>query len=298
MNKVTLSLASRSGHVRSQATFVEAAIVAAHCASGRAGGFRPSDVRFFFLLFTNWIEHDVLRPGQDLDLTQVSRVLERLAGSGSVARVMERRRGTPRAARFALTRKGLLTLVRALVDTHPGRPFEEVLFVVYVTASYRSTIVARVDGDAHALAPSERRRAAELLDPHRVIEAARRTLALVLADVETRAAEGYALGRAAHAARGEGASLDEIAARLERLSPYQMHRVRPFAEMLMSLPEDLLRFEVSEGIELRVKLIFEPLAEQIRRQLAILDQLELRLAERARRSSNDPPGRGSREGEG
>src|SRR5262245_11358003 len=125
MNEVTLSLASRSGHVRSQETLVEAAIVAAHCASGRAEGFRPSDVRFFFLLFTNWIEHDVLRPGQDLDLTQVSRVLEKLLGAGSVARITVRRRGAPRTARFALTRKGLLALVQALVDTRPWRPFEE-----------------------------------------------------------------------------------------------------------------------------------------------------------------------------
>jgi hypothetical protein len=286
MDEVPLSLARRSGHVRAQTTFVAAAILAAHCASDRAQGFRPSDVRFFFLLFTNWIEHDVLRPGQDLDLTQVSRVLERLAGAGSVARVGARRRGTPRAARFALTRKGLLALVRALVDTRPSRPFEEVLFVVYFTASYRGAILARVEGDAHALAPSERRRAVGLLDPHRVIEAARRTLILVLADVETRAAEGAVLSGAAHAARAEGALLTEIAGRLERLSPYQMHRVRPFAEMLTSLPEDLLVFEISEGIDLRVKLIFEPLAEQIRRQLAILEQVELRLVERAKRAAS------------
>jgi hypothetical protein len=284
MDEVPLPFASRSGHVRSQTTFVAAAILAAHCASKRGEGFRPSDVRFFFLLFTNWIEQDVVQPGQDLDLTQVSRVLARLSGEGSVARVGETRRGAPRGARFALTPEGLFALARTLVDTRPFRPFDEVLFVVYFTASYQRAIVVRIEGDG--LAATKRRRVAELLDPRLVIKASRRALARVLADVETRATEGGALSRAAHAARAEGASLDDIAARLERLSPYQMHRVRPFAELLTSLPEDLLAFELAEGIDLRVELIFEPVAERIRRELAILEQLDLRLAERAERAGH------------
>ncbi|WP_395839149.1 hypothetical protein [Cystobacter fuscus] len=77
----TPSLADRLGHVTAQATFVQAALLAAHGAGARSGGFRASDVRFFFLLFTNWAEHDVTRPSQDIDLTQVRRTLERLCRS-------------------------------------------------------------------------------------------------------------------------------------------------------------------------------------------------------------------------
>jgi len=51
--------------------------LAAH-ATAREAGFRPSDARFFGYLFANWLERDVLYPGEVLDLTQVRRLLLRL----------------------------------------------------------------------------------------------------------------------------------------------------------------------------------------------------------------------------
>jgi hypothetical protein len=57
--------------------------------------------------------------------------------------------------------------------------------------------------------------------------------------------------------------------------------VRPFADFITSLPEDLFRFELSEGIDLRRRLLFEPLAEEIRAQAAILDGLDVKLAARS-----------------
>jgi hypothetical protein len=280
---MTLTLASRVGHVKAQSTFVNAALVAAHGVSGRTGGFRPSDVRFFFLLFTNWIEHDVRRPGQDIDLTQVTRVLSRLSNAGAVAR-LPRQRGEARGPRYALTQEGLIGLVDALVDARAERPFDEVLFVICFAASYGPAIAARVKGEARPLTPSARVRVAKLLDPQRVLLLARRALGDVLMDVERRAKEAVELDREARAALAAQASPEEIAARLEKLSPYQMHRVRPFADFLTSLPEDVFRFELSEGIALRRALLFEPLAEEIRAQMAILDGLEKKLA--ARRSTS------------
>ncbi len=47
------------GLVRSQQTLIVAAIVAAH---GASNGFRLTDVRFFFFLFSNWMERDILQP--------------------------------------------------------------------------------------------------------------------------------------------------------------------------------------------------------------------------------------------
>ena len=163
----SMPLAARYGQVRAQATFIEAAVVAAHGATARLGGFRASDVRFFFLLFTNWIEHDVLRPEQDLDLTQVRRVLGRLAEQGwperaSAARRRgggrpRRRRAPPRrerapksrrrparpppGERHVLTAAGLLGLVESIIEPRGRRPLEESLFVACFAAIYRQAIL-------------------------------------------------------------------------------------------------------------------------------------------------------------
>ena len=64
----SLELAGGFGRPSPRAPLVYAALIAAHGVAGREGSFRASDVRFFYLLFSNWIELDVLQPGQDLDL--------------------------------------------------------------------------------------------------------------------------------------------------------------------------------------------------------------------------------------
>ncbi len=268
------SLAERFGQVHAQALFVQAAIVAAHGASGTSG-FRATDVRFFFLLFTNWLEHDVLHPGQDLDLTQVRRALLRLGREGLVIPVASPKdsptKDSPRGARFALSSAGLVALVESLVDPRPRRPFEEVLFLVCFAASYRPAVLARL-GSADA----DTRRVVGLLDPLRLLRSARSALRTLLADLDERVRSGHDLVAEAREATSEGAGPSEIARRLERRSAYQLHRVRPFTELVASLPEDLQRFELGEGIGLRVDLLFAPLAAQARAQIAALDDLEAR----------------------
>ncbi|HEY4058231.1 MAG TPA: hypothetical protein VGM39_16575, partial [Kofleriaceae bacterium] len=90
-----------------------AALLAADLASTvdreqhEVGGFMLRDVRFFFLLFRNWLEHDVRAPGDDIDLTQVRRTVEQLAARRHIAlqRAPKRRPRTTRRprARYVLT---------------------------------------------------------------------------------------------------------------------------------------------------------------------------------------------------
>jgi hypothetical protein len=275
---MTVTLARRFGQVRAQAPLIQAALLSAHVASARGDGFVPSDVRFFFLLFTNWIEHDVLRPEQDLELTQVRRVLERLLAERWLepARPPSTKRAS-RSKRYALTQAGLVGLVEALVDSRTHRPFEEVLFVLCFASSYRDAIVARVRGEPRVLAPAARRRVAELLNPRRVVEGARRTLGQVLADLERRSSEGRKLQEEADRGRRAGLREAQIIERLEAMSPYQLQRVRPLRDLMNSLPEDLVRIELGSAMGLRTSLLFDPLAEQIRAEMAILDRIDERL---------------------
>ena len=127
------------------------------------------------------------------------------------------------------------------------------------------------------MAPEAERRVSELLDPRRVLAAARRTHQELLADLEARVDAGNKLAAEAGRARSDGKTDAEIVSRLEKLGSYQLHRVRPLSELMASLPEDLLRLELEHGIAARTQLLFAPMAERVRAEGAILDRLEAAL---------------------
>jgi hypothetical protein len=274
-------LASRFGHVRAQSTFIEAAVIAAHGAASPVGvgqaarrdgdtGFLASDVRFFFLLFTNWVEHDVLRPEQDLDLTQVRRILTRLLERRWVARAPK----AGRRERWLLTQEGLIGLTESVVEGPPRRPFDESLFVICFVALYGGPIQARVRADA---SPAVRKRLAALLDPRAAVERARRMSAAVRGDLEERIEGGRRLEQEVSRARADRASSAALVTRLVSAGSYQLDRVRPLSELMSSLPEDLVDTELDRGIARRIALLFEPLSARARAEESILAALADRL---------------------
>lgn len=237
-------------------------------------GFMLRDARFFFLLFRNWLELDLREPDTDIDLTQIRRACDQLAVRRRIAVVLPPHR--PRSARrprtrYMLTLAGVLALVDELVAWSPDRTFEEGLFVVLFAASYRALVIRRAE---QAGAPVARKHLAKALDPHAVIASLGRALASQLADLEERMASGDALFEAAAAGRARGASDAEILAQLERISPYQLHYMRPLGELLLSLPVDVRRYEIGAGITARRELIFTPLLHQTRARQQLLAKLE------------------------
>ncbi|MDP2305164.1 MAG: hypothetical protein Q8P18_03975 [Pseudomonadota bacterium] len=254
-----------------------AALLAADAASPT--GFRPQDVRFFFLLFTNWMGDDHLRPGADLDATQVRRTLQRLAGDGLAHGV-----GAGRAPRWSLVATGVVRLVEALTDPRAPRRFEEVVLIATVAVSYVDTIAARARGGAGAsgapggasgVGRTAERRVRARLDPRAILRAERRRLGDALADLEARRDAGLVLGAAAREALAAGADPLGAAARLEAEGrPYQLHAMRPLHELIEALPEPLRRFEMEQGMELRARWMFAPLCEELRGRIAVLARLE------------------------
>lgn len=266
-------LAGRFGWVASHATLVLAAILAAHGATTQRDGFRASDVRFFFLLFANWMERDVLRPGQDLELTQIRRALARLADAGWLS-VRQATHDNPRARRggdHRLSEEGLVGLVSSLVAPS-ARPFEEVVFVASFALAYRDAVVGKVRGPS-PISLAARRRVGDLLSPKRIVTSARRRLLEAADDLDARVTAGLAMERHAALAAKHGVPDADIARELGRSFPYQLHGMRPFEELIRSLPAELRAFELSKGPGLRARVLFRPLAAQMRAEIEILDRL-------------------------
>ena len=235
-------------------------------------GFQQRDVRFFYLLFRNWIEMDVRHPGADLDLTRVRRAMEALGRRGRIRTLRPpRRKGRTPRRRYVLTLAGVLALVDDLVTVAPPRPFEETLFVILFAASYRALVLRRVE---QASAPVATKRVARALDPKQLIANARRDLARQCADLEERIASGDDLRVAAERAFAAGTSDRDTVAILERISPYQLHYVRPLGDLLLSLPPDVRRYEIGDGITARRELMFAPQLHLARTQLDMIVRLE------------------------
>ncbi len=221
-----------------------------------------SDVRFFFFLFSNWLEHDVLHATETLEHTQVRRLLSRLVSRGSAR--------APGPRRYALTAAGLAGLVEAMTSDLEVRSFEESLFVVCFAKCAGAAIVAR--------APASRRRdVAERLSPARLLRAAERRVERVVADLDERVRSSEAMQHEARLLRRAGAAESSIAMALDKRDAYQLQHVRAFGEVLRALPPDLLRFEVEEGLGLRSELLFAPMAAMARAQRAILATLRAKL---------------------
>lgn len=270
-------LSGRAGALSAHATVTQAAILAADLAG--AEGFRPTDVRFFFLLFTNWMEDDHLHPGVDLDATQVRRTLAHLQGAG-LARGLD---GRP--PRWALTRVGVVQLVEALTDPATPRRFEEVVLLATVAALYVDTIAARVREGQEESGPrpgggADVRRVRARLDPRAILATERRRLATALADLDARREGAAVLGEAARAALVATGNPIAAARRVEaERPPYQLHPMRSFHEVIASLPPRLQQSELERGWELRARYLFGPLAESLRARIGILERLEARIRE-------------------
>jgi hypothetical protein len=262
-------LDERFGVVRANTTVLAAALMAAHAAATKSG-FRPSDVRFFGYLFANWLERDVLYPGEVLDLTQVRRLLLRLVALGWAQKVAARAPRKEQGIRYALSRKGTAALMDAIVEAVDSRSFEEAVFVVSLVAGYRVQLVGLLPAKA-----SEKWLAR--LDALRLLGRARRRIERVLHDLTERMASSERAAQEAADLRRAGVSDDKIAKRLEELGVYQLQHIRSFSDFVLSFPPELRRFELGPGFTFRSRLIFETFAESARAHLRVLDGLQARL---------------------
>lgn len=265
------ALAARASLARSHETLLVAAIVAAHGTAAEGAGFGPSDVRFFFYLFSNWTERDALKVAEPLELTQVRRLLARL-----VRARWAREHHATRYRRYVLTPVGLAELVSIVSGVVERGTFEEVVFVITFLACYGRSVteaLARTDTKMD-LRPITRK-----LDPLRVVDRMKARIARVLSDLDERIQSSARVATEAARLKRSGHSEQVIARRLQALGAYQLQHVRSFAEFSLAMPAELRAFELGPAVALRSQLLFVTFAEQLRAESRALDHLRARIVE-------------------
>lgn len=261
---------ARRGLLDTRNVVTAAAVLAAH-ATGERDGMAPADVRFFILLFSNWLEADVLSPGHDVDLTQIRRALAHLVAQ-RWARARKSASAT-RSLRHWLEPEGIIGLAELVADPAHHRSLEDSLFAFTFAVTYRDAIVGRITTDPRRLDASTARKLRRILDPGRILDGAHAQLLRLRSDLVQRSEEGRRLLVVAGDARRERLDHAATITRLEKASPYQLQQVRTMRELFAALPSDLLARELESGIEDRIDWMFEPLAERAKSDLALLERL-------------------------
>lgn len=264
-------LAQRKGHVDAHATLIRAALLASHAAHAWQGGFKASDVRFYFRLFANWVALDLARPALDLQLTQVRRLVLALNRQGQLGRGSSNRQ-------MVLNGAGLLELAEKMV-AGVGPSFEEVLFVLHFATSYRDALTVRVLGATTALSSSVRRRLQQLLDPKQIARHAIRSADRLIDYLEHRIETDLKMDEQMTLLRKQGVDEQDLISKLEGMGAYDLDRLRPLASLLSQLPEDLRSAELTRGISERRAALFIPLLERARSER---QQLEVILSQVSR----------------
>ncbi len=268
------SLALRFGYVDFQATLLHASVIAAHAISD-VNGFRATDVRFFFRLFGNWLEVDVLHPSQDIQLVQVSRVLKLMEADEHLIQTKVRF-VRYKERRVRLTPDGLLTLAERLVDECIPS-FPETLFVLHFAASYRDILRARVVAAGDRLSPTARRRLGMVLDPKRILKRAIQDNELLIDDLRGRLELDRDFEAEVEHLRSAKGDVD-ITEALTKIGAYQLERVQPLKQLHRMLPPDLKRFELAFGVKGRREMIFQPLLQRCELELELLRNLASKTA--------------------
>lgn len=241
--------------------------LAAHTQAGQQG-FRQKDVRFFSELFSNWVHVGGAGVIYALHNTQVARYMTDL-----VADARARRLGRSTPPRYRLTRAGMFRVLAEVTQrSYLAEPRESHL-VWYFLRSYAPQIrriVTAVGSDfsrAHALELDT------LLDLKSFL-----TRQLQFADNEVsrlraRIDATLALHREVALMRARGSSMEDCARHVARAYPYELNAQKSFDELLLTIPEDVMEWELTDGATLRAEFVFRPIMAGIENHREFLKQL-------------------------
>src|SRR5262252_82394 len=243
---------SRSGAVLLEDEPLLAAAVIAAQATLEKNGFRQRDVRFFLELFSNWLQSTTGTWTLELHNTQVQRALDLHAVAGWAARIGKK------PPRYRLTPEGLVELLRRLVRRkNLARP-DEFFLVFHIIDAYGPRLRALVMRGGMLASRTLAVDVDELLDPAKLVQRERATVARELERLALRVEEARQTSALTRKLLKEKASLSEVVAAVEKRFPYGLNSQKPLSELFQDLPAPWRRAELEEIAERRAGGLWGP----------------------------------------
>jgi hypothetical protein len=249
--------------------FVATATLGAHANSSQAG-FRQRDVKFLIDLFSNWVESSLHENTLSMQNTQILRFLSGLVEEG-FARKLSRKTHPA----YRLTRVGLIELVSRIVNRPYHTSREQFFFLVYFIKNYKPRIEEMVKAEGKQFPYPLKLELQGLLDARKLVERELEFSGRELKKLENRINDAVKTSELTKQMLREGAAIEEIVKRAEKLFPYELNSQKPLTELIAGIPSEMRQWELESGNLLRTEDIWRPskvLLEEYIRELKKLKE--------------------------
>ena len=248
-------------------SLASAAILALHATSTEQH-FRARDVRFFIELLANWVEYGTTFEQFRVHNTQVARELTRFSRLG----VLKSKTvgGVPS---YRLTAVGIVELLRnvcALVDAEAP---QHLLFRYYFLSSYGPVLRKLLEKDKTSVPLGIRLEIDPLLDVQRLLNDALAQAKRNKQRLEVRIRDSFAMAEATRTLTKKKIPFAEIITAIEKQYPYELNSMKPLSELCAGLPEEMVRWELTEGAERRAEQMWKPALAMLTASIGQIEKL-------------------------
>jgi hypothetical protein len=243
--------------------------LAAHTQAGSAG-FRQREVKFFSELFSNWVNLGGVGAMHSLHNNQVARYLGAL-----VSDAQAKPQGRTSPPRYRLTRLGMFALLSQVTQRSFLSEPKDCLLVWYFLRSYAPQLRRIIKGAGSEFSRGHALELEQLLDVTLFLSRQQQFVEHEQKRLEERIEATLAMRRDVERMKVAGRTNAECAAHVAKLYPYELNAERSFDELLLTIPPEVMEWELAEGSRIKAEMVFRPILEELRRfseHLRVLSQ--------------------------
>jgi len=216
---------------------------------------RAREVLFYVDMVKNIFEASIHCPDFELQTVQILRIFRRfheqnwghMASEGA-------------AVSLTLHGRGLFHILRTLLDVDYIMPLNESIFLQWFLDSYQDHIRVRLKS---ALNHEDQQQLENHLQPYALFKAQMKRLELGMTDMQRRVDDSRRLLSFVDKARAHGLEPEEIVQTLPSEFSYRLSHQKRLRTWLLELPDDVMPFEIEQGIAKRQKHLYRRLLDSM-----------------------------------
>lgn len=230
--------------------------------------FRQREVRFMTELFATWrltpTERQFLPA---LHNNQIARFLEKYHQLGWL-KVYKKNQPS-----YALSRAGLVGIIMELRDISLTASVNEFIFVHYLLQNYRPHLSKLFSMEKHSLPLDQKLEIEKILDSKHFISQKILETEVRIEYWKRRISETQQVAKLAEEKLSQNKNIAEVISTIEKSYPYEMNYSKPITQLVAEIPENLQRWEITEGNRLRSRSIWSIYLNRLELDLKILKSL-------------------------